>query len=45
MSARNPNIENTTKPANIDVPELKIPIKIASRMVLFLKLLYEHRAN
>ena len=43
--ARNPKIAKTTNPAKIEVAELQIPIKMASLIVLFLKLLYEHNAN
>ena len=38
-------IAKTVKPAYIEVRELQHAIKIASRMVLFLKLLNEHNAN
>ena len=43
--ARNPIIAKTVNPAYIDVNELQTAIKMASRMVLFLKLLKEHKAN
>ena len=38
-------IANTVNPAYIDVNELHTAISIASRIVLFLKLLKEHNAN
>ena len=43
--ARNPIIAKTVKPAYMEVNELQTAIKMASRMVLFLKLLNEHKAN
>ena len=43
--ARNPMIAKTVNPAYIEVRELQHAIKIASRIVLFLKLLNEHKAN
>ena len=38
-------IANTVNPAYIEVNELHTAISIASRIVLFLKLLKEHNAN